>query len=260
MDLLKIFALSGLFNFILSISFGILVFLKNRKALVNIIFLFLIALFNLTTGLYLSFIKRKEPGYLIFIVLLFSISLWSFGIFGFYYKVLESYKNIWVKITHFSGLLVSFIFFLFTATYTFQNIKKSILFIFSLPIFLFSYQVLFTNNIIGNAKGLIYEIGKYYLFYTFILVVYFTLGFLNLLYKILTQNKMRTLLLVIFGGSLLSVMPILLFDLIYPYLGKFEYTWLGALFVTIWIFALLVAILKLNFYNIRIISTQFIAY
>ncbi|MCS7184043.1 MAG: ATP-binding protein [Patescibacteria group bacterium] len=230
------------------------------------IFLYLIAVISIANILlsFSIFLRKKiNLDYIFFSILLSSIAIWSLGILGFFYELLSIFRDIWIKVTHIFGLLSSYLFFIFTSIYRINFLKnKTILIISITPILILSYLVLFSNEIIGKTINIEYQIGNLYILYGIIVITYFILGFINLFLKFLklTDAKDKNIIKIILIGSIFSSLPILIFDLILPYLNIFNYTWLGPLFVYIWIFLIFLAIKKFLFLDIKIISTEFIVF
>lgn len=217
-----------------------------------------IANFLLSIGILLR-AKRKIEN-VVFAFLLLSVSLWSWGILSFFYEYLSFYRDIWVKLTHVSGITVSFLFVLFVSIHKFSWVKNKLFhFILFIPVLFNYYYILFTNKIVGHVQRIEYEIGDLYLLYAFNIIIYFLFGFIILLLKILTVTQIedKKLFGIILIGSFFATIPVLIFDLIFPYFKIYNYTWFGPLFIYFWIIFVFLAINKFIFLNIKIISTEY---
>ncbi len=149
----------------------------------------IIAIANFLLSISILLKKEKNWEKLIFSFLLLSISIWSIGILGFFYEYLILYRDIWIKITHIFGLIISFLFFLFVSYYKTPILKNKIIyFILFIPTLFFSYYLLFSNKIIGRAIRIEYEIGYWYLIYASYIIINFLLGFLVLILKIIKSD------------------------------------------------------------------------
>ncbi len=58
----------------------------------------------------------------------------------------------------------------------------------------------------------------------------------------------------------MASIPVLIFDLFFPYFKIFEYTWLGPLFIYFWLILVFLIISKLTFLNIKLISAEYIIF
>lgn len=197
----------------------------------------------------------------IFECIIFTLIIWSIAIIGFYSSVYQ-YSIGWVLITHSSAILISYFFLIFTLNFP-RKIKSSRKVIFYATIILLSlfYLIFFTEEIIGSSNGISYKLGEYYLYYSLVLILYFMIGFICLIkqYKANTnvtqQNQIKYLLIGYLISSSLAIIP----DLILPYFGVFQYTWMGPLFAFILITTLFIAIFKYQLFQVKIILTEIIS-
>lgn len=205
--------------------------------------------------------KRKAFDYLSLILVLIFLSIWSFGILGFhFFEIIE--KSLWIKITHLFGMLVSYAFLCFVFFYPQRIFKNKFLVLLSIPCLIIIWYVLFSDKIIGKAYDKSYEIGELYLLYTLIIIIYFLIAFIGLSFQFKATNdkKVKFQILMIFIGSLLSSLVILFFDLILPYYSIFTYTWIGPLFLIIWILFLGIAITKFALFDFKVIISEILLF
>ena len=184
---------------------------------------------------------------------------WSIGIMGFYFSNFLNIEHIWVIMTHLSASFIALMFLYFSLSFPNQLPRSKIVAILPLiPFLVILYYLLNTDFIVGNAEGIYYKINDGYLFYSIYITSYFLIGYVSLWYQrnFSTDLKQKQQILYIFLGAIITSGFGSLTNLIFPYLGIFNYTWLGPIFTFFLVASIAVAILKHNLFNIKVIGTE----
>lgn len=201
----------------------------------------------------------REMVNIIFGFFTLSLVLWSFGILGFYFIKLDNLR-LWILLTHFSGALLAIIFLYFSLHFP-RRLTNNIPFLFIpiIPFLLILDYLFYTDFIIGNVYGRMYEINAGYIFYSIYFIFYFLLSyiFLFIQYKKSEDIIQKKQIIYILGGSMFSSALATIVDIIFPYFNIFQYIWLGSVFTLIGNLSIAVAILKYRFLNIKVIATEF---
>ncbi len=201
----------------------------------------------------------KQLYNILFSILTLSVSIWCIAIAGFFAKEIFTFNINWIAWTHFSALTISLVFLIFASIFPNKILKKPLLYFVALiPFFILSYYLFYTEFIIGSFSGLNYELGGGYVLYQIILSTYFLTGYFLLFMQfkrsdnLVTKQQLKYVLL----GSIVSSGLAIITDLALPFVGIFEYTWLGPLFTLILVIAIFIAILRYQLFNIKVIVSE----
>lgn len=198
----------------------------------------------------------------VFIFAIVGVAFWDISILSFSVGVIKNLN--WASFSHFFALLLAVSFYLFSLKFPKKiEIRISKFFIRSLPMILFFCMaglIIFTSLIVGpiNYEAHSYFIGKYYLLYSFLLGSYLVGGSIILLqqYKdssvVLEKQQIRFILI----GALVSIVTSTITDLVFPYLGIFDYIWVGSFSTIILVVAVSIAIVKYKLFNLKLIATE----
>jgi len=200
----------------------------------------------------------KESVNVLFGVLALAVSVWSVAIAGFYSVSFLPQFN-WIALSHASALLLAVVFFYFASRFPSRLYEQKWPDFVPAVVFLIaSYFILFSDHVIGSTNNYQYEIGLGYIPYAILVVLFFFAGYVCLFfqYKQAEDDTTRKQIQYIFAGSLISSMLAVVTDLAFPYVGVFEYTWVGPLFTLILVIATFFAILKYRLFNIKVIITE----
>ena len=203
----------------------------------------------------------KDNSYLFYGFFMIGASLWVFAIYGFYYDLIFKDKLIWLKITHSLGILIPFFLYLFLTRF-YKEAIKHLDYILVVLVFIFLLFVLFTDLVITQAFNNKYGLGKLYLIYSGFIVFVFLLCYYILFKKqlIIKDYFKRLQSFMIFLGIFLSSLPALIVDLIFPYVGIFDYLWLGPLFTALAVIFIALAIFKYKLFNLSIIISEILVF
>ena len=228
--------------------------------MINIIqsVLSIIVVVNIILGLVIFSRGIKSLSDIIFGLISLSSALWGIAIIGFYSIQYKELFN-WILVTHASALLISFLFLIFSLNFPQRIDKNTKIYFFSITIFsILNYLLFFTDYIIGNIIDNSYKINNGYVFYALAVIFYFIIGFVFLLIQIKKSHnpvqKAQTQYVLI--GSLIASTLAIIPDLILPYFGFFDYTWLGPIFTLIMVVSLFIAMLRYDLFNIKLIFTE----
>jgi len=192
-----------------------------------------------------------------------AVTVWSIAILGFY--LLNSAGRVWIVFSHVSAASIAILFFYFAS-----NFPKSLPFVGNriryysalIPYILITGLLFGSKYIIGDVRGIDYEINSGYLLFSLYISVYFVFGYIFLIRQYLSYDdllyKMQVKYVLI--GSVLSSSLAMFTNLISPYAGVFSYTWLGPIFTFILVGSTAYAILKHNLFNIKVVATEILTF
>lgn len=230
------------------------------ETLVNII-LFIALVVNLALGAVIFSRGYKQITNILFGFIGVSSALWSAALIAFYTD-LELFVGInWVKTIHFLALSIALFFTFFTIYFPRRKFSRTFLIF---PVFVFllnTYWIISSDAIVGEALGRAYEIGKYFIYYAVSIILLFGLGFIFLGLKLksaLEINEKKQIKYILIGSVLSSSLAIIP-NLILPYLGTFDYTWLGPIFTLIIVSSIFLAIIRFGLFDIKVILTEVFA-
>ena len=195
----------------------------------------------------------------LFGLIVFATALWGAGILGFYEDLSGTY---WLTVTHLSSLFLAYLFYIFTTFYPTDTLRRKQRVLFTFPIIIATASSL-SGDLIYSPTGYIqYQLGGLYLLFAFVVASYFILGFYNL-FVARSQAKDTTtrgqVNAVLFGSSLAATLAMVT-DLVMPYFGVFNYTWLGPFFTIFLITFMFRAIFKYHLFDIKVIATELLTF
>ncbi len=219
--------------------------------------LYLAVILNILLGIIILSRGLNKLTNILFALVAFFVSFWSVAIVGFYDTNFPLHLP-WVKITHFSALSIMIVFLYFSANFPIRIMSNKIFYFSTILIYiLLSYYVIFTDKIIGKTINIVYEINQGYIIYQITLLIGFLLGFYFLYNQFLKSKKeFKNQIISIIIGSVTSTTLALITNLILPYFGIFQYTWLGPIFTIILVITIFIAILKYRLFDIKVILTE----
>jgi len=219
-----------------------------------------LSLFTLSFSVILK--RYKDIPSIFYGLFMISTSLWTISILGFHYNLIFSDRYIWLKLTHSFGLLIPLFLYFFISRFYNITILKDIEVFLVIVTILFIYLIIFTKTIVSEATGISYELGSLYPVYSFLIIFLFLLScfilFRNLFFIKGYLNQIQNIL--IFIGIVLSSIPALIVDLIFPYFRIYNYTWLGPLFTFVGIICFAIAIFRYRLFNIPIITAEILIF
>jgi signal transduction histidine kinase len=241
MNLLNIFALSGLANFVLSLVFGLLVYLKNFKEEIN----------------------------KVFFILSITITGWSLSYYSWLNCTEKVCASFWLYILSVFSVFIPILFFhwLLIILSLYQNslLKKILIFSYILGFLIVSSLVWKPDLLIHDIKNKLFfpfwpDAGILYSFYIIFIYIGLVALSLYLLYKRLiieTDPKLRSNLIFLiiaviigFGGGFSNFF--LWYDIkIVPY---------GNILVGLYVILFGYATIESRFFNIKLLGTEFFVY
>lgn len=182
-----------------------------------------------------------------------TILAWVITMVGF--RSQNIYIDIWVRALYVAAIFIGVTYMLFTFYYPvkFQFSRYFITLTLIFAVFT-SVAVIFTNQIIIGAKGTvtgepIIYFGQWYWMYICIILIPFIFGFLRHIY-ITFKKKGKVLYLLL--GYLMSSNIAFVTNLILPWLGIFNFNWVGQYFTIIMVSFTTYSILKFNLMNVKL--------
>lgn len=193
---------------------------------------------------------------ILFSLIALATALWAFSI-GAFYVNLSGFN--WILLSHSLALFISLVFYYFAQIFPLQLERSYAKTLIPFGLFLVAlHQIFFTQNIVGGTDGIVYTINNGYVLYSILVMTFFLLGcfYLYRQYKKATDDLQKTEVKYILLGYLLSYFLATVTDLILPYFGVYEYTWMGPLFTLILVGSIFAAISKYRLFNAKVIATQ----
>ena len=223
-----------------------------------------VILINLILSLVILLNDPKDKINILFSSISFGVVLWSIAILGFFSSNFNFFTpEIWLTLTHTAAAFIALLFLYFSLNFPTALIKNKYITVLPMITFIIIiYFLFFTKFIIGDIFLQTYEINHGYIFYGEYIISLFTLGYLSLFfqYKKTRDILQKTQLKYIFVGSLLSSTLATITDLAFPYLGIFQYTWLGPIFTLILVLSIAYAITKHHLFNIKVIIAELMTF
>jgi len=223
----------------LNFIFGLLVFVKNKKSLVNISY----------AGIS------------------FFLSLWTFGMMMYIkYPVDEVSIFLWSKILYLAGSLVAVSFLFFAIIFPDKKLpRKIVIILLFVPILIIFYLLFFTNLIL---KELIIHpdnrqlvLGKDFLVYYLEFFIYFAIAFYYLFKKYfrssgITKLQLRYILI----GTTIPCFLSTMVNMIFPLWGDFRLAWTGPVFLIFLLIFIAYAIIRYRLMDIRMVARRAFIY
>lgn len=193
-----------------------------------------------------------------------SAAAWTASIIGFYYfPDLTIGSTNWVTFTHLFALMTA-VFFLYFTFFFPQNLIRGAYTLLIPPAVLlvvFAYLLFMSEAIVGSISGTSYHIGPAYAWFALSLMASFFGGYFFLAQQYRRARnpvqRMQTQYVAVSGiiSPTLAIIP----DLVLPYFGIYDYTWMGPPFTLIMVVALFVAMIRFHLFNIKVITTEIFA-
>jgi len=233
-----------------------------------------VSVIGLVTSIIINFLlaviilSRKEETFTnrLFGFLSFGVAIWSLALLAFYHfpNIFFFNPETWIFLSHASAAFIAFIFVFFAFSFPRQIIQRKHWFLLlSIPFLIILFLLISSDWIIDGVRGITYSINTGYIFYAVYIMLYFSVGFATLWFmqvkKIHDPTQKKQIEYIIFGGVPASFFGMVT-NLIFPYFGIFEFTWLGPIFTFALVFGLAVAILRYHLFNIKVIATEILVF
>lgn len=169
------------------------------------------------------------------------------------------------KMLYIAGAVIVTNFVYFTYTFLQEKLKdrKIKAVIIGLPMLLFFPLIIFTNSVISDVEFVngidkIVRFGQLYYLYVAYMVVWSIFGYYCLQKKssYIVDAIQKRQLFWIGWGTISSVTFGLVFDLILPMFGNFDFYWVGPVLVTFFVVFASYAIAKHHLFNVKVITTE----
>jgi len=229
---MDIFSLILITTGVINLFFGFLIYVKNRRDIVNILYALLVL--NLT--------------------------IWAFSIY--FFRIAPDVNLFWSKIAYLSAGTTAFLFLYFTLYFPFKtklnlywHIFFSIYYLVLVSLILGTKYVIEEYVIINHNYGLLF--GKAYIFYAVFIFLFFGLGFINLIRKYLqSKGTIRIQIEYVLAGALITAFVGTLTNLMLFSGGIFQYNWVGPSSAISLVILFAYAITKHHLFGIRVILTE----
>jgi signal transduction histidine kinase/CheY-like chemotaxis protein len=140
-----------------------------------------------------------------------------------------------------------------------KNLNDRLAMIFSSLLLIITVSLLFFPDLIikNNNSVTFFTPGEFYNFYIFSILVFFLLGFYQLISKyLLASNIYKTKLTYLLISNFILFVAILYFNLISPFLGNFSYYFLGPLTAFLVMSVNVYAVLTKRFIDLRVVGKK----
>ncbi len=231
------------------------------NALLGISFL---TAFILSTVLFFK-AEKKEKSSVFLAVATYAVAAWILAEIIFRNTLSQFIGNIAAKILHICGLAVISFFVFFCFSFLGKKLvnNKRLLFVIFGTLFIFSILTLFTgfivarSAIIANGENQI-VFGPLYPLYAGYMILATLWGYFYL-YKKSIKNLAdleKVQLAYIGTGTIIAISICLVFNIVLPFWGYFNYYWLGPILAAIFAVSTTLAILRHHLFDIKVISTE----
>ncbi len=192
------------------------------------------------------------------------VVIWSFAIMAFYFFDLpQGWRRNLIILSHSSAIFISFVFFYFSLNFPNTLIKKRrTVFLTSIPLLVAFYYLFYSDVIIGKVIDGAYEIKPGYFLYALFVTIYFATSyyFLFLQYGRTKNPTKRTQVKFILLGLVPASIVASVTDLVFPFWGIFQYTWVGPVSSLFLVVFIAIAIFKHHLFNIKVIATELLTF
>jgi len=219
---------------VINLVFGFLIYIKNRRNIVNTLY------FLLTINL----------------------TIWAFSIY--YFRMIPDSTLLWSRVAYVSAAFTALLFLYFALTFPFEIKLKLPWYILFLVYFLIvTWLIIGTNSILKDyvmvkqTNGLIF--GRAYVLYVLLIISFFGIGFIFLFRKFFkAEGITKTQIEYVLIGGLLTAVIGTFTNLILFGAGNFKYNWIGPSSAVSLVIFLGYAISKYHLFEIRVILTEFL--
>lgn len=232
------------------------------------ILILVIAIINLVYGALIYLKDRKNSIGILFFLLTISVGIWGLSMFMFRSAQEEYLSLFFARILYFSAAVIPFVFIYFSTIFPekLEPLKFWQKYILPIPFFVImllsltpGYLIEGTQIIAGSETHVLFN-----KFYHFLYVCYINIFFLYgyfVLFRKYFKNRVKdivlsTQIIYIIAGTFISTIISVFTNLMGPYLGFFELNWVGQIATIIMISSISYAILKHHLFNIKLVLVE----
>jgi len=228
----------------------------------------IIAVINITYGAIIYLKDKKNATSVWFFFLAISVGLWGVSMFLFRSVQEEYLAGIFARILYFSAAIIPIVFIYFSAVFpnassSFGFRQKYILPIPFLMITLLSlvpdYLIKGTQILVGEETHILFK-KIYHTLYVFYINIFFAYGYFLLVKKYLSSRVQDVVLskqiTYIIAGTSISTMIGVFTNLFGPYVGIFKFNWVGQIGNVVMISAISYAIVKHQLFSLKLILVE----
>jgi len=225
--------------------------------------LFTFAALNGALGALVLWRGQKKLHRFFFAGLSFMVALWSLALASFYFEFIgDGLRQIFLFTLHLAALSSVGFFALFAAVFPSAHKKLlRIACIGTIGSFLVNFYLIFIRkSVVSSAVGenLLYELGPDYNTYAVFILLNFLLGFWLLYkqYKRVHTKQKKSQIVIIFAGTMATVVFAILTNLLLPAYGAFNLTWLGPIFTVFLVGATFYSAVKHQLFQMELVLTE----
>ncbi len=231
--------------------------------------LFLIAGINAVLSLFILLGTRNRTN-LIYSIFAVFIALWSVGL-GFFIIETDLAKAIYIANAYYiaaAGIPTFFLLFAFNfPERKFKlTLRKGVLifgpFIALIACFLYDKHFLIDEVFLTPAGKDVLLNNLNYLAYALYFVIILGSAYAVLFknFKSATDKVERSQLKFVIGGTIFAFLLGMLFNLIFPYVGNYQYIWIGPLFTLLMVVSIAYAVAKHHLFDIKVVATELLTF
>lgn len=205
--------------------------------------LIIIGLAEVVLGLWFIFRYKRSPMNTWYLAFVFSVAFWVLANAGIYFYANNlDQAQFYNELTWLGGVFIAFtfLFFSFYFPISLKPVKGYYYLLIIIPLILFIYLIFFSDLFVTGMAFEDYNqqffTGSLFFLFPVYFFIYWTWALVNLIRKLKrTDGAHIQQLKLLLAGVLISSVIIIIFDIIYPLLGKAVVSGLGPEFTLVWL-------------------------
>ncbi len=230
--------------------------------------LFITAGINTILSLFVFFGKKTATN-VIYSAFVFSVAVWALGLAVFILDHNLSRSLFTANVYYIAAAAIPAFFLYFAIAFLENNFRFSFRnLLILLPIFLLVGVFLYDSHFLVVAieqaewgKNALLDYNHYFA-YSMYFLMYVSISYYIFFkkYRLFKSYEERLQLNFIIGGTSLAFLLGMVFNLFLPFVGNYQYIWLGPVFTVIMVFSIGYAITRHHLFDMKVVATQIITF
>ncbi|MEI6345986.1 MAG: ATP-binding protein [bacterium] len=232
------------------------------------------SLLFITTGVnillsFFVFFGKKTATNIIYSAFVFSVAVWALGLALFILDA-DLVRAVWTaNIYYVAAAAIPAFFLYFSISFledSFHLTLKNALILLPLLVLIciFAYDSHFLVLLVEQAewgKNAVLDYGHYFA-YSMYFLMYVSVAYYIFFrrYRMFNTSEERLQLKFIIGGTAVAFLLGMVFNLFLPFLGNYQYIWLGPVFTLIMVASIGYAITRHHLFDMKVVATQLITF